>query len=149
MNATAFLDYGLERATKVRARPELFNGGVKTPTPLEAKLQERQRLSTAYKIWKRKERRRILEAEPRLLGFLKFVRKMEANNADELIDAISVCDWLLNADQETRIFALNLIQKRADRINLLLGLPVFSDPMPPATNVYLECRKLLGSRGRL
>ena len=116
---------------------------------LEKKLDEKQRLSRGYKAWKRQERRRLIEAEPRLLDFMRFVRKMEPEQGDELIDAISVCDWLIDADQATRILALTMIQKRADRINLLLGLPVFSDPMPPETNVYLECRKLLTSRRRL
>jgi hypothetical protein len=91
----------------------------------------------------------LIEAEPRLLGFLKFVRRMEIDDGDELIEAIGACDWLLNSDQDTRIFALDAIQTRADRLKLLLGLPTLSDPLPPDTSVWIECRKLLSSRGQL
>lgn len=147
--AEAFAAYGAERAARPRRTPELFNGGVKAPTPLEAKLQERQRLNRQYKAWKRAERRRLIEAEPRLLQFIKYLRKMQIDDGDDLIEAISVCDWLLSAPQDVRLLALRLIQDRADRLCLLAGLPVFSDPMPPETNVYHECRKLLVSRGRL
>jgi hypothetical protein len=147
--AAHFLDYGTERAPRVKARPDPFNGGVKAPTPLELKLQEKQRLTRTYKAWKRSERRRLIEAEPRLLNLIRFVRKLQADGGDELIEAVAACDWLMNSDADTRIFALTLIQNRADRINLLLGLPVFSDPVPPESNVYLECRALLTTRGRL
>lgn len=151
--AAHFLDYGLERAAKPRRNPELYNGGVKAPTALELKLQEKQRLSRGYKAWKRAERRRLIEAEPRLLDLIRYVRKLQVDGGDDLIDAVSVCGWLLNAEPDVRRLALNIIQQRADRINLLLGLPTLSDPIPPelggTTNVFHECRRLLSQRGPL
>lgn len=147
--AQAFLDYGEQRAARPRRTPELFNGGVKAPTPLEAKLQERSRLTRSYKAWKRSERRRLIEAEPRLLGLISYVRRMTLEDGDELLEAVATCEWLRSAPQEIKLLALRIIQDRVDRLKLLSGLPNFSDPVPPETSVWIECRKLLEAGARL
>lgn len=121
----------------------------KSPSALDLRMEERARLSKAYKSLKRLERIAILEAEPRLLNFMRYLRSVDAEQADELLDAIAACDWLMAAPQSVRAFALSRIGRRQEKIRLMLGLVPLDDPMPPETSLFFEAQKLLRTGGTL
>lgn len=121
----------------------------KAPSKLDLRMEERQRLTRAYKIAKRAERIAILESEPRLLNFMRYLRSVGANQADELLDAIATSDWLITAPQLVRAFALSRIARRQEKIRLMVGLVPLDDPMPPESSVFFEAQKLLWQGGAL
>lgn len=125
------------------------NRRAKAPSKLDLKMEEKQRLSKAYKASRRLARIAILKEEPRLLDFMRFLRRVGPDNGGELLEALAACDWLKNASQNIRLFALERIARRADKILLAIGETPFCDPMPPETNVYQQARAILASGGRL
>jgi hypothetical protein len=116
-------------------------------SPLEKKMQEKQRLSRAYRIWKREWRTSVLEIEPRLADFLRYLRTIKPADAGELVDALRT-SWLVTAARDVRLFALELISRHCDRINRRMGFEALDDPMPPETSLYFECREMLHNGGR-
>jgi len=121
----------------------------KDPSALDLKMEERARLSKAYKALKRLERIEILKSEPRLLNFMRYLRSVGPDQADELLGAIAASDWLLTAPQSVRAFALSRIARRQEKIRLMLGLVPLDDPMPPETSLFFEAQKLLRQGGAL
>jgi hypothetical protein len=142
-----FLDYGADKAPVIPDRRA--DRRAKKPSALDLKMEEKQRLTKAYKATRRLHRIAVLADEPRLLDFMRYLRRVGPDDGDELLLALRDCDWLLDAPQRVRLFALERVASREDKIRLSLGLVPFSDPMPPATSVYLEARAILSSRGRL
>lgn len=145
---TAFLQYGMAAAPERRkaapgVRPE------KPLSPLEARMREKQRLTRAFRVWRRNEVKAVLASEPRLGGFLRFLRKVTPENGDELIEALSACEWLRAAPLNTRIFALRMIAARCDKLNRMMGNEALDDPLPPETSIYFQARALLHAGGRL
>lgn len=121
----------------------------KNPSALDLKMEEKARLTKAYRISKRAERIEILKREPRLLNFMRYLRGVEADQGDELLEAIEASDWLMSADQQIRGFALSRISRRQDKIKLLLGLTPLDDPLPPERSVFFKAQALLREGGRL
>lgn len=121
----------------------------KNPSELDLKMEERQRLTKAYRASKRAERIQILASEPRLLNFMRYLRSVGAEAADELLEAIEASDWLMSAPQDVRGFALARIGRRQDKIKLMLGMTPLDDPLPPETSVFFEAQTLLRAAGRL
>lgn len=149
----AFLELGLAVVPDKRPRP-----GVPRPdkplSPLEAKMREKQRLSRAYRAWRRSEVKAILASEPRLGGFLRYLRTVTADTGDELLEALSACDWLRAAALDIRIFALRMISARCDKLNRMMGNEPLDDPLPPETaterdSIYFEARSVLRAGGML
>lgn len=115
---------------------------------LELKMREKQRLSRAYRSWKRRVTRETLASEPRLSGFLRYLRTMTVETGAELIEAVEASEWLRAASVDVRLFALRMISARCDHINRRLGNDALDDPIPPDTSVYFEARHLLHAGGR-
>lgn len=114
---------------------------------LEKKMQERQRLSRAYRAWKRQWRASVLAIEPRLIDFLRYLRTVRPAQSDELVQAIKT-SWLATAARDVRLFALELVSRHCDRINRSMGFEALDDPIPPETSLYFRCRDLLHNGGR-
>lgn len=156
--ADLFAAYAAEKAPPVRQIKDWdnqrqrvaakFNGGVKELSPLEKKMREKQRLSKVYRAWRRQETKAVLASEPRLAGFLRYLRTVKAETGDELLEALAACDWLLSASHAVRIFALRMVDARCNRINQQLGFETLDDPLPPDTNIYFEAKALLYAGGR-
>lgn len=142
----AFLDHAaVSIPAPVRRKQEHEE---KPLSALELKMREKQRLSKAFKAWRRQVVKETMAAESRLTGFLRYLRTVTAETGHELIDAIEASEWLPVAPQPVRIFALRMIDARANRINQQLGNSILDDPIPPETNVYFEARRLLHPGGR-
>lgn len=120
-----------------------------TPTPVEARLQERDRLSKRYRRLKRQEVREILAGEQRLRGFLRYLRTVGPEDGDDLLDALSECDWLRASPQPVRLFALRMISARVDKVNRSLGFEALDDPLWPETSIYFKARDILHKGGRV
>lgn len=121
----------------------------KAPSKLDLKMEEKQRLTRAYKIQRRALRIEILQREPRLLDFMRYLRRVGPDDADDLLDGLRECEWLLGAAQDIRGFALSRIASRETKIKLALGEVPFDDPLPPATSVFFEAQKILRQGGPL
>lgn len=121
----------------------------KDPSKLDLKFEERSRLAREYRILKRAERIEILRTEPRLLDFMRYLKKVGPEDGSELLEAIANSDWLMPAPANVRGFALSRIARRQDKIKLMLGLLPLDDPMPPESSVFFEAQKLLRKGGRL
>ena len=146
-HADAFASYGAQ-AAPVFADPRA-NRRKKNPSQLDLKMEERARLSKAYRALKRLERIDILKSEPRLLHFMRYLRRITADQADELLEAIAESDWLMSAPQSVRAFALSRIARKQEKIRLNEGLLPLDDPMPPETSLFFEAQKLLRQGGVL
>lgn len=111
----------------------------------DKKMQEKQRLSRAYRKWKAENARAVLQSEPRLTAFASFLRK--CNDRTELVEAIAA-SWLPAAPQPVRIHALRLIDARCNKLNQQAGFDILDDPYPPESSAYFECKELLHPRGQ-
>ena len=144
MQLDAFADYGAEKAPEPRrAKPK----AEKPPSALELKMRERQRLHRNYRLWQRDHNQGVLRKEPRLVGFMRYLKTVRPETGDELLEAIED-SWLRKAAQDVRIFALRMIAARADKLNRDIGREALNDPMPPEMSVYLKARALLHEGGR-
>lgn len=145
MNAFASYAEQAIPAPVQRAQARKEAAAAKAPSALDLKVQERQRLSKAYRIWKREERQEVFAAEPRLRNFMRYVGRVR--DGDELVEAINE-SWLPASPQPVRIMALQLVARRCDRLNRQAGFEPLDDPMPPETSTYFRCRDLLHAGGR-
>lgn len=143
----AFATYGEQAAPVVADRRP--GRRKKNPSKLDLRMEEKARLTRAYRIAKRAERIAILESEPRLLNFMRYLRSVGADQGSELLDAIGASDWLPGAPQAVRAFALSRIARRQEKIRLLVGLVPLDDPLPPETSLFFEAQKLLRVGGVL
>jgi hypothetical protein len=143
-----FASYGETRAAR-RNDDRPPPSRTKAPSALEKKMAERDRLSKSYRMMKRQERIETLQREPRLLDFMRYLRRMQADDADDLLQGLREASWLLHAPQDVRLFALGRIARRADKIRLMLGMTPMDDPLPPETSVFFEARDILAAGGRL
>lgn len=119
----------------------------KEPSALDKKMWERQRLNKQYRAWKREEAQSALREEPRLVGFMRYLRTVGVEQADELIEAVA-SSWLVSSAQNVRIFALRMIDARCNWINKRLGFEILDDPIWPDTSTYFRAREILHRGGR-
>ncbi len=126
----------------------------KPEKPLSAfdkKMREKGRLNKAARLAERKRNREALRAEPRLVQFMKYLRTVQPQDSDALIDAIA-CSWLPAAALNVRIFALRMIDARANFLNRRLGNEALDDPFPVGLggypSVYFRARDFLHEGGR-
>lgn len=113
------------------------------PRTLEEKQAEKGRLWKAYRYAKREEWRELCEAEPRLIGFRKALRRTHDPRAlvHRLADS-----WLRTAPANVRFAALQQIDRHCWRMAQRSGAQPLDDPMPPTRNVFLAARELLAVR---
>lgn len=146
-----FSSYGAEAA--YTAPDKRSDRVLKAPSALDKKFAEAKRLSHAYRMMKRQERSAILASEPRLLNFMRYLRRLTADDGDELLDAIGD-SWLPSADGSVRYFALTLVGRKVDKIKQSLGLPILDDDLPehlggpPGASVFFAAREILVPGGR-
>lgn len=114
---------------------------------LDKKLAEKQRLSRAYRSAKVKENRAIMQQEPRLAAFARYVKR-EAN-PDELVQAVAE-SWLPQAPDDVRFMALRIVSARCDKVNRAAGFAALDDevivPGEQAATCYFRVRSALGVR---
>ena len=115
----------------------------KPKSQLDLKMEEKQRLSRAYKASRRTRNAETLQKEPRLIDFARYLKK--SADSRELVEAITE-SWLPQAHEDVRHYALNLVSARCDCINRQNGFEALDDPMPPATSTFFEARKALAIR---
>ena len=139
----AFASYG-DTAAPIRAAPR--GKPKKEPSALDLKMAEKQRLTRAYKASLRKDRLEAFTQEPRLFDFMRYLRRVRPNDADELVEAVQT-SWLPASPQNVRILALRLINRHCDRLNRAIGNEALDDPLPPEKSVYFHCRDLLHAGG--
>jgi hypothetical protein len=140
----AFASYGEAKAPE---RPRSKPKQEKAPSALDLKLQERQRLNRHYRLWRRAHNREVLGMEPRLVGFMRYLKTVQPRDSDDLLEAVRD-SWLPGSAQEVRIFALRMIEARCDKLNRSMGNDALDDPMPPESSVYIEARDMLHAGGR-
>lgn len=143
----AFATYGEAKAPVIP--DNRANRRAKAPSKLDLKMEEKQRLTKAYRASRRVERTAILQAEPRLLDFMRYLRKVGPGDGPELLDGLREASWLLRSSQRIRGFALERIARRSDKIKLNLGDLPMDDPLPPETSVFFEAQKILRTGGPL
>lgn len=113
------------------------------PRTLQDKQAEKQRLSRAYLARKRADWIALYQCEPRLSAFKKAVRAEK--DAGRLL--VKLADsWVRTADTEIKFAALRIIDAHAIRMARMAGGEALSDPIPPARNVFLTAREMLGVR---
>ena len=116
----------------------------KPPSLLDLKMQEKQRLAKSYRLWKRDHARAVLEQEPRLKDFARFLRK--ASDGHEITSAIAE-SWLPTSHIDIRLYALRLVMARCDRLDREAGFEALDDPLPPERTTYFDARDLLHPGG--
>lgn len=110
---------------------------------LQDKQDEKGRLWKAYRLKKREQWRELCTAEPRMIGFRKALRR--SREPRQFIARLAD-SWLRDAPADVRFAALSLIDAHGDRMARLQGGAGLDDPLPPALNVFLASRDLLGVR---
>lgn len=147
----AFSSYGAEAAYTApdrRAERQL-----KAPSKLDLKFAESKRLSHAYRMMKRQERSAIIASELRLLDFIRYLRRLTADDGDELLEALAT-SWLVKSAADVRYFALSLVNRKTDKIKQSLGLSILDDDLPeslggpPGKSVFFAAREILVPGGR-
>jgi hypothetical protein len=118
---------------------------VKPLSAFDQKMEEKERLSRRYRATKRAEAKRILGSEPRLPRFIRYLRTITAETAGELVEAVRD-SWLLQCDPDVRLFALRMVDARANKINRSFGIGALDDPLPPETSVFFLVKGVLGVR---
>lgn len=140
-----FAEYGAKSVPAPQLRAQMRRD--KEPSPLEKKLLEKQRLTGLYRKWKTSEARATLASEPRLRAFNRYLRSVKPQDGDELVEAIAE-SWLPDSPQNVRVYALRMVDRHCNRLNLRLGNEVLDDPLPPETSIYFRTRDLLHAGGR-
>lgn len=140
-----FEAYGQERAPVIPdSRPDRRK---KDPSKLDLKMEEKQRLTKAYLASRRTRRAALLEQEPRLRDLIRYLRRVTAEDGDEMIAAFGACQWLLSSNADIKMFALELVSRKEAQIKLALGFEPLDDPLPPDRSVYQEVRGILRKAG--
>jgi hypothetical protein len=130
-----------------RGLPKAAEKAAQGPSELELQQAEKQRLSRAYRAWKRTWAREQIATEPRLIAFRRYLKSVGPADGDELIDSIRT-SWLPAAPVDVRLFALRQVDARCQRVRLLMGEEPLDDPWPTETNVYFRARDILYAGGR-
>ena len=117
---------------------------------LDDALENRDRLTRRYKAAKRAEWKYMC-GDPvygsRLHTFDKAIRFFGIEDGDAMLSYVErEChDWLGNAPLNIRQNVLERIDNRCIAIREQNGLPSFHDPADPnETNVFIECKRMLG-----
>lgn len=140
-----FASYGATAAPKQFPQRGRKREGF-APSALEKKQAEKQRLSKAYRIDRRKRNAEIMAREPRLLGFIRYLKTIGPDDGVDLIEQVRI-SWLVQSVEEVRTFALRMIDARCNKIaRVCFGRQELDDPMPPEKNVYMFCRDLIGDQ---
>lgn len=141
-----FAAYGAASIPAPQRRAEMRRDD-KMKSAFDLKIEEKQRLSARYRKWKTSEARATLASEPRLRDFNRYLRRVQPQDAGELIEAVAT-SWLPASPQDVRIYALRMIDRHCNRLNLRMGNEILDDPMPPETSVYFLAREILHAGGR-
>lgn len=94
---------------------------------LEKKMDEKARLSKAYRAHKREQAREMFAAEPMLLDIRRDLKSLSRETADLVFGKLLA---LRDAPTPVRAFAVDMVGLATDRINLSLGFDVLDEDLP-------------------
>lgn len=84
-----------------------------------------------YKAWKREIRKELqLKHGKALEQLIKMLKHMTLDSADELVTFVEKADWLINADEHSRMTILSYIDDAIIKVRIQHGLSPFDDAMP-------------------
>lgn len=117
----------------------------KPPSALDKKMDEKERLSAAYRAAKKKQREE-LEATappewPTLIAAIK-VMTPEPETGRAFLAWLAQQQWLLDANKSHRSYALELIDRRVNKILQYLGREPLDDPIDKPA-VFFRARDIL------
>ena len=113
---------------------------------LDRALDEREKLTKAYRAAKKAQFETAFEREPNLRIFRDVIRKLGFSDAEELITSVRKAHhcWLRHADPETLALALELVDRRIIQIRIRTGLPPIDDALPgEPDDVFQICKRIL------
>lgn len=116
------------------------------PSPhktLQDKQDEQGRLAKAYRARKKAEWIEAVANEPRLIELQRDIRAMRSPGG---ILAYLRGSWVLAASSDVRLYALRIVNAHADKMVRAAGGEALDDPLPPARNLFIAVRELLGVR---
>lgn len=130
-----------------RAQPSFFrNGGPdRPPSALDKKMDERERLSAAYRQAKKKQREELdASAPPEWPSLIAAIRTMTPDPAtgQAFIAWLETQRWLIDAEYRHRSYALELIDARINRILQHVGREPLDDPVDKPT-IFFRARAIL------
>lgn len=96
-------------------------------SPLEKKMDEKERLSKAYRAYKREQAREMFAAEPMLLDIRRDLKRLSPDTADAVFAKLM---RLRDAPRPVRRFACDLVAEATDRINVAMGFEALDDDLP-------------------
>lgn len=117
----------------------------KPPSALDKKMDEKERLSVAYRAAKKKQREELdATAPPEWPSLIAAIKAMtpEPETGRTFLAWLSQQQWLLDAGKEHRSYALALIDKRVNKILQYLGREPLDDPIDKPT-VFFKARDIL------
>ncbi len=102
------------------------------PPALVERRREQSALSKAYHTARTQWFEQVLDCSegPRVRALVAWVKTLGPDDADELVEVVAGEDWLLEASQQVRFAALQLIDEQICRIRREAGLAEFDDPLP-------------------
>jgi len=84
-----------------------------------------------YKGWKREIKKEIqLRHGKKLEQLMKMLKHLSLDSADDLVAFVRSADWLINADEHSRITILSFIDDAIIKCRIQHGLSPFDDAMP-------------------
>lgn len=96
-------------------------------SPLEKKMDEKARLSKAYRLYKREQAREMFAAEPMLRDIRRDLKRLSPETADAVFRKLML---LRGAPRAVRGFAVDMVSGATDRVNLSLGFDVLDEDLP-------------------
>jgi len=100
-----------------------------------------------YKAWKREIRKELQVKHGKQLEVLiKMLKNMTLDSADELIEFVRRADWLIHADEHSRMTVLSYIDDAIIKVRIRHGLSPFDDSLwdEPDTAFQIIRRLLTG-----
>jgi len=98
-----------------------------------------------YKAWKREIRKELQVKHGRQLEVLvKLLKNMSLDSADALVEFVEGADWLINADEHSRVTILSYIDDAIIKVRVQHGLSPFDDSLwDEEDTAFQKIRRLL------
>jgi len=126
-----------EKAERVRAEM--------VPSPLERKQMEQAELARLYRAWRREVKAKIVrENKEGMAALSRIIRNLSTEGFDAVLEYVQGAQWLLEADENTRLATLSYIDVSMCRARVRDGRPPMDDGLwdePPSH--FVRIRKVL------
>ena len=98
-----------------------------------------------YKMWKREIRKELQVKHGKALEqLIKMLKHMTLDSADELVAFVQQADWLIHADEHSRMTVLSYIDDAIIKVRIQHGLSPFDDALWDEPDTAFQIiRKLL------